>query len=80
MAAESSPEPWGTLRFPPEPATAVIVGDAVDDVDEREKSGEEEEGAEGSKAGGAEGSKVETEKKAEADKIRAKARAPTKNR
>ena len=50
----------GDTPLPSEPATAVIVGDAVDDVDEREKSGEEEEGAEGSK--------VETEKKAEADK------------
>ena len=58
----------GDTPLPSEPATAVIVGDAVDDVDEREKSGEEEEGAEGSKVEGAEGSKVETEKKAEADK------------
>ena len=57
----------GDTPLPSEPATAVIVGDAVDDVDEREKSGEEEEGAEGSKVEGAEGSKVETEKKAEAD-------------
>ena len=58
----------GDTPLPSEPATAVIVGDAVDDVDEREKSGEEEEGVEGSKVEGAEGSKVETEKKAEADK------------
>ena len=58
----------GDTPLPSEPAIAVIVGDAVDDVDEREKSGEEEEGAEGSKVEGAEGSKVETEKKAEADK------------
>ena len=43
----------GDTPLPSEPATAEIVGDAVDDVEEREKSGEEE---------------VETEKKAEADK------------
>ena len=49
----------GDTPLPSEPATAEIVGDAVDDVDEREKSGEEEEGAEGSK--------VEKEKKAEAE-------------
>ena len=45
------------------------AGGAVDlEREEREESGEEEEGAEGSKVEGAEGSKVETEKKAEADK------------
>ena len=33
----------GGAPLPSEPATAVIVGDAVDDVDEREMSGEEGE-------------------------------------
>ena len=39
----------GDTPLPSETTTAGIVGEAVDDVDEREKSGEEEEGAEGSK-------------------------------
>ena len=43
MAADSSPKHMGDTPLPSETTTGEIVGEAVDDVDEREKSGEEEE-------------------------------------